>query len=100
MESLLQHLHHGVAVIHLQVPEGNRFGLWGGVGVLNVEVVLDAGPALSAAKHSDPRGAAPWMPSKALFPLGVGQHRHSIGPLVMDQKLVLKGISIIPSSTL
>lgn len=84
MESLLQHLHHDAIVIQLQVPEGDRFGLWGGVGVLYVEVVLDAGLAPSAAKDGNPCGAAPWTLSKPLFPLGVGQHRHSIGPLVMN----------------
>ena len=95
-ELLGQQFQQEPVVLRCHRPQRHWPGCLGGVGVLYVEVIFHLGPALAAAKHGDACGAPPGAASKLPFPLVLGQHRHGIGPLVMDQQLILEWVAEIP----
>ena len=69
-------------------------------GVLDVEQIAHLGSAIAASKDRDTGGAAANSSVKAPLPLGELQHCNGIGALVMNQKLILKGIAVVPSGAL
>ena len=58
------------------------------------------GPTIAASKDRNTGGATADSTVKTPFPLGKLQHRNGVRALVMDQKLILKWIAVVPSGTL
>ena len=58
------------------------------------------GPTIAASKDRNTGGATADSTVKSPFPLGELQYRNGIGALMVDQKLILKGIAVISSSAL
>jgi hypothetical protein len=95
-----EHLQQRLRVAVFHGPKRHRLGVLCGPGVLNVEVIFHPGPALTAPKDGNSCGAAADAPPEAAIPLVKFQHGNGVGPLVVDQKLVLERVAVVPPGAL